>query len=107
MLRIGANAAAIGLSAAARRLSATAIWNLHQHWTCVMRTDPAAVLDAASTPTSQRHGNGLVADIAQFWRQFVVTAFNPYRPEKHYMRGPGPAWRAKHMANTHGDSAAS
>jgi hypothetical protein len=22
-------------------------------------------------------------------------AFNPYRPELHYMRGPGPAWRAK------------
>ena len=20
----------------------------------------------------------------------------PYRPELHYMRGPGPAWRAKH-----------
>jgi len=20
----------------------------------------------------------------------------PYRPERHYMRGPGPAWRAKH-----------
>ena len=19
-----------------------------------------------------------------------------YRPERHYMRGPGPAWRAKH-----------
>ncbi len=21
---------------------------------------------------------------------------NPYRPEAHYMRGPGPKWRAKH-----------
>ena len=20
-----------------------------------------------------------------------------YRPERHYMRGPGPAWRAKHL----------
>ena len=20
----------------------------------------------------------------------------PYRPERHYMRGPGPKWRAKH-----------
>jgi hypothetical protein len=24
--------------------------------------------------------------------------FNTYRPERHYMRGPGPAWRAKHQA---------
>jgi hypothetical protein len=23
-------------------------------------------------------------------------ALRPYRPEQHYMRGPGPAWRAKH-----------
>lgn len=22
--------------------------------------------------------------------------FEPYRPERHYMRGPGPKWRAKH-----------
>jgi hypothetical protein len=22
-------------------------------------------------------------------------AFDPYRPELHYMRGPGPKWRAK------------
>jgi hypothetical protein len=33
-----------------------------------------------------------------FWRQFFARAFNPYRPELHYMRGPGPAWRAKHGA---------
>jgi hypothetical protein len=22
--------------------------------------------------------------------------FDPYRPELHYMRGPGPKWHAKH-----------
>jgi hypothetical protein len=22
--------------------------------------------------------------------------FDPYRPELHYMRGPGPKWQAKH-----------
>lgn len=22
-----------------------------------------------------------------------------YQPQKHYMRGPGPKWRAKHLAN--------
>ena len=25
-----------------------------------------------------------------------LKAFDPYRPELHYMRGPGPAWRAKY-----------
>lgn len=40
--------------------------------------------------------SGILAEIATFFRQFIVAAFNPYRPELHYMRGPGPAWRAKH-----------
>lgn len=26
------------------------------------------------------------------------TACHPYRPELHYMRGPGPKWHAKHQA---------
>ncbi|MFB9265141.1 hypothetical protein ACFFWD_18615 [Bradyrhizobium erythrophlei] len=36
------------------------------------------------------------AELRAFWRAFVAKAFHPYRPELHYMRGPGPAWRAKH-----------
>ncbi|WKA25833.1 hypothetical protein [Bradyrhizobium roseum] len=31
------------------------------------------------------------------WRRFVDLARDPYRPELHYMRGPGPKWRAKHQ----------
>ncbi|MFN3657368.1 MAG: hypothetical protein ACK4UO_08965 [Pseudolabrys sp.] len=34
----------------------------------------------------------LRAFLADFWRAIS----DPYRPELHYMRGPGPAWRAKH-----------
>jgi len=34
--------------------------------------------------------------LADFWRDLTRDAFRPYRPELHYMRGPGPAWRAKH-----------
>ena len=41
---------------------------------------------------------GPVSELKMFWRQFFARAFNPYRPELHYMRGPGPAWRAKHGA---------
>ena len=41
---------------------------------------------------------GLIQEIREFWRQFIVAAFNPYRPELHYMRGPGPACRAKSRA---------
>jgi hypothetical protein len=31
-------------------------------------------------------------------RPFFARIFNPYRPELHYMRGPGPACRAKQAA---------
>jgi hypothetical protein len=31
------------------------------------------------------------------FRGLVRTLFNDYHPERHYMRGPGPAWRAKHQ----------
>jgi hypothetical protein len=47
------------------------------------------------SPASRRDGTNPLAEIRAFWRQFVARAFNPYRPELHYMRGPGPAWRAK------------
>ena len=29
-------------------------------------------------------------------RTLLGLVSNPYRPELHYMRGPGPKWRAKH-----------
>ena len=28
----------------------------------------------------------------------LKVLLDPYRPELHYMRGPGPAWHAKHVA---------
>jgi hypothetical protein len=34
--------------------------------------------------------------VGRFWRDLTRDAVRPYRPEQHYMRGPGPAWRAKH-----------
>jgi len=30
------------------------------------------------------------------WQRFVALVRDPYRPERHYMRGPGPKWHAKH-----------
>jgi hypothetical protein len=34
--------------------------------------------------------------VVRFWRELTRDTVRPYRPERHYMRGPGPAWRAKH-----------
>jgi hypothetical protein len=53
------------------------------------------------TPAANRAGPAKpLAELLAFWRAFFAKAFDPYRPELHYMRGPGPAWRAKHMASS-------
>ena len=56
---------------------------------------------APSAADSHDREPGLIGEIRAFWHQFIVAAFHPYRPEQHYMRGPGPAWRAKHVPASH------
>ena len=34
--------------------------------------------------------------VADLWRSVTTDLFDTYRPEQHYMRGPGPKWHAKH-----------
>jgi hypothetical protein len=64
---------------------------------CVMTTIASDSLSSAAA--NGRDGRpGALAEITTFWRHFLAKAFNPYRPELYYMRGPGPAWRAKHNA---------
>ena len=31
--------------------------------------------------------------------KLIASAFDSYRPELHYMRGPGPKWRARNSTN--------
>jgi hypothetical protein len=41
----------------------------------------------------------VVSVTARRWRWLAAPLFDPYRPELHYMRGPGPKWREKHARN--------
>ena len=34
--------------------------------------------------------------VAEIWLAVSSQLFDSYHPERHYMRGPGPKWRAKH-----------
>jgi hypothetical protein len=34
--------------------------------------------------------------LATLWRTTSQNVARHYHPERHYMRGPGPAWQAKH-----------
>jgi hypothetical protein len=42
--------------------------------------------------------NGLMAAISSYLLERHSTS---YRPERHYMRGPGPKWREKHGRSAH------
>jgi hypothetical protein len=38
-----------------------------------------------------------ISDVASVVRNLILDLRDCYRPEVHYMRGPGPKWRAKHQ----------
>jgi hypothetical protein len=48
------------------------------------------VLFATTTP------GGGPETVARRWHRLATSSFDSYRPELHYMRGPGPKWRKKH-----------
>jgi hypothetical protein len=46
--------------------------------------------------TTRHQAHGLAADLADLFHNLARGLFDTYRPELHYMRGPGPKWHAKH-----------
>jgi hypothetical protein len=54
-----------------------------------MARKPVRSVSAHDLPTLTAAFAALLADLAK-------RVFDPYRPELHYMRGPGPKWHAKH-----------
>ena len=61
-----------------------------------MRTTP--VPSFAARPETL----GLAAELGDYIRGLIDGLFDTYRPELHYMRGPGPKWHAKHDAQNGG-----
>ena len=55
----------------------------------------AAILGSLET-AQFRPFSSIGQTIAAFFKELTRDAISPYRPEKHYMRGPGPAWQAKY-----------
>ena len=57
--------------------------------------------DKVMTPTNRTFTHrcrawSALADLAGMFRILASALGDSYRPELHYMRGPGPKWRAKH-----------
>jgi hypothetical protein len=53
--------------------------------------------------SKRRKTPGLSRDVAELVGA-LRSLIDPYRPELHYMRGPGPKWRAKHAPVTPADT---
>jgi hypothetical protein len=56
-------------------------------------TLPAVVAAAVILSSAARNA------IATRCQRLIETVRDPYQPELHYMRGPGPKWRAKNQTD--------
>jgi hypothetical protein len=69
-------------------------WRAHVAAPQASRQETAMGRLIKKVPGFGRRRNGL-GEFNRLFRSMV----DPYRPELHYMRGPGPKWRAKHAAD--------
>jgi hypothetical protein len=54
------------------------------------------IMDANTLSGFARKTAESTSDFASVVRNLILDVRDCYRPEVHYMRGPGPKWRAKH-----------
>jgi hypothetical protein len=54
------------------------------------------IVDATELSSFVRRAADSVSDFGSVVRNLIKDVRDSYRPELHYMRGPGPKWRAKH-----------
>jgi hypothetical protein len=54
------------------------------------------IRQAVRRSAPHREASGLIADLGDLLQNLTKGLFDTYRPELHYMRGPGPKWHAKH-----------
>ena len=55
------------------------------------------IIDATALSGFARKTAESASDFASVVHNLILDVRDSYRPELHYMRGPGPKWRAKHQ----------
>jgi hypothetical protein len=55
------------------------------------------IIDATALSSFARKTVESASDFATVVHNLIKNVGDSYRPELHYMRGPGPKWRAKHQ----------
>ena len=64
------------------------------------------IIDATALSCFARKTAESASDFASAVHNLIMDVRDSYRPELHYMRGPGPKWRANHQAWPRFDSEA-
>lgn len=64
-------------------------------WNNLVRPQAIASASARWLEMSARKSAETVSDFASVVHNLILDVRDSYRPELHYMRGPGPKWRAK------------
>jgi hypothetical protein len=54
------------------------------------------IMDATALPGFARKTAESASDLASVIHNLIMDLCDSYQPGQHYMRGPGPKWRAKH-----------
>ena len=62
------------------------------------------IIDATALSGFARKTADSASDFASVVHNLIMEVRDSYRPELHYMRGPGPKWRAKHQPRLKFDS---
>jgi hypothetical protein len=62
------------------------------------------IMDATALSGFARKTVESASDFASVVYNLINDVRDSYRPELHYMRGPGPKWRAKHQPSSRFDS---
>jgi hypothetical protein len=62
-------------------------------------SDMPVTQETVETMGGTQGTNVLIAALAAMWRGLVGSMPEHYRPERHYMRGPGPAYAKKYLQN--------
>ena len=57
-------------------------------------------INEIATAASGRRSASFLRSVADFFIEFQRTILGSYHPERHYMRGPGPACARKRSATT-------
>lgn len=64
------------------------------------------IINATTLSGFARKSAESASDFASVVHNLILDVRDSYRPEVHYMRGPGPKWRAKHKPGLRIDSEA-